>query len=182
MFRLGYFVDKRLLNIVKEYITSAMAGVGKDDAGGHIAYFTRCTGGRVQMRIDVQPEEEGIPTVDLVSDAENIDEEPTLSEAEIYTPLQANDLDESEYGEKENEEQNEEEQEEDVDEEGEEVDEERQEDREGEEDDEEEDDGEENENRRRAFEQMCDELLEEEIEVFHQCETRTGYSPENYED
>ncbi|XP_011644663.1 uncharacterized protein LOC105431879 [Pogonomyrmex barbatus] len=45
MFRLGYFVDKRLLNIVKEYITGAIAGVGEDDAGGHIAYFTRCTGG-----------------------------------------------------------------------------------------------------------------------------------------
>ncbi|KAL6253748.1 hypothetical protein P5V15_015763 [Pogonomyrmex californicus] len=103
------------------------------------------------MRIDVQPEEEeeGIPTVDLVSDVkENSDEEPTLSEAdtEIYTPQ-------------------------------------KQEDREGKEDDdndnEEEDDGE--ENRRRAFEQMCDGLLKEEIEVFHQCETRTGYSPENYE-
>ncbi|XP_011640476.1 histone H3.v1-like [Pogonomyrmex barbatus] len=69
------------------------------------------------MRIDVQPEEEeGIPMVDLVSDVEeNSDEEPTLSEAdtEIYAPLQANDLDESEYGEEENEEEeNEEEQEE----------------------------------------------------------------------
>ncbi|KAL6265837.1 hypothetical protein P5V15_002658 [Pogonomyrmex californicus] len=119
-----------------------MAGVGEDDAGGHIAYFTRCTGGDAE---------------------ENIDKEPTVSEAdtEIYTPLQANDLDESEYGEEENEGKNEEEQEEGVDEEGEEVDEERQEDREGEEDDddddEEEADGEaeENENRRRAFEQIA---------------------------
>ncbi|XP_025075116.1 cilia- and flagella-associated protein 251-like [Pogonomyrmex barbatus] len=116
-----------------------MAGVGKDDASGHIAYFIRCTGGDAE---------------------ENIYEESTLSEAdtEIYTSLQANDLDESEYGKEENEEENEEEQE-DVDEEREKVDEEKQEDREGEEDDddEEEADGEaeENENRRRAFEQIA---------------------------
>ncbi|XP_011630924.1 uncharacterized protein LOC105423004 [Pogonomyrmex barbatus] len=131
MFRLGYFADKRLLNIVKEYITGAMAGVGEDDAGGprgniavihpyQLRGLRRPTEDeaegvneqRVRMRIDVQPEEEGISTVDLVSDAEeNIDEESTLSEAdtEIYTPLQANDLDESEYGEEENEEENEEE-------------------------------------------------------------------------
>ncbi|KAL6265774.1 hypothetical protein P5V15_002585 [Pogonomyrmex californicus] len=162
MFRLGYFDDKKLLNIIKEFITGAMAGVGEDNAGGHIAYFTWRTGGDVEENID--DEETAKSSLILEKNNNNND---------VSFLIQINDLDEPKYEEEENE------QEEDINEEGEEdVDKERQEDKEGEEDIDDED--EENENRRRAFEQMRDKLLEEESEVFYQCKTRSDYSLENY--